>query len=98
MLSTSGQTISLTPFSFDNDLRVMQLSGDIDIDHSLTIRPFRFSKSFSPDSFYKKLSTTQETPIQELKKSFWGSRGKISLLPFNIVSKYASHHPYGWSD
>ncbi len=98
MLSTNGQTISLTPFSFDNDLKVMQLSGDIDIDHSLTIRPFRFSKRFSPDSFYKKLSTTQEKPIQELKKSFWGNRGKISLLPLNLVSKYASHHPYGWSD
>jgi hypothetical protein len=93
-----SQNIYLSPFSLENDLRVLQLSNDIKLDHSFTIRPISFSKSFTPDSFYKKIDTASKSYISEIKHTYLKGKGKISLLPFRNITKFASDHPYGWSD
>jgi hypothetical protein len=97
-LSGLSQNLYLSPFSLENDLRVLQLTNDIKLDHSFTIRPISFSKSFTPDSFFKKIDTGSKTYLSEIKHTYLKGKGKISLLPFRNITKFASDHPYGWSD
>jgi hypothetical protein len=88
-----AQSLPVVPFGLDNDLRVLQLQGEVPGDHSLTIRPFRFSRNFTPDSFYKKLDPTSASHLRELKKTFFNGKGKLSLLPFRFTS---SLRVVGW--
>jgi hypothetical protein len=94
----NAQTIQVTPFSLDNDLRYLQLNNRLFSNHSLTIRPISFSKKNTPDSLYKFFSNNHNEVLKERKVEFLNSNGKVSLLPVRSVSKFNSSLPYGWSD
>jgi hypothetical protein len=94
----NAQTIQVTPFSLDNDLRFLQLNNHLFSNHSLTIRPLSFSKTNTPDSLYKTFNDDHNKVLKERKVQFLNSNGKISLLPVRSVSKFNSSLPYGWSD
>ncbi len=98
MISTNAQTIPVTPFSFDQDLRVLDLFGKLPMEHSMNVRPISFGKKFTADSLYQRIGGERENNFKERKIDFWKGFGKISLLPVTAVIKYTSHHPYGWSD
>lgn len=97
-LRGSAQTMPLQVFSFDSDLRMLQLNNRLPIKQSLLVRPYSFDAGFNFDSLAHLLEPGAARPIQEFKKSFWGGRGKVSLLPATSITKFTSHHPYGWSD
>ena len=98
VLVSNAQTITVTPFSFDQDLRVLQLEGKLPMDQSLNLRPISFSKKFTPDSLYKLIGGDGVDNFQETKIDFWKGRGKLALLTVTSITKYTSHHPFGWSD
>ena len=98
MLSSYGQTIPVTPFSFDQDLRFLQLNNNLFGDYSLTIKPISFSKGITPDTLYKSFSNRKDEIFKERKVHFFNSNGKVSLLPIRTVTKFSSNLPYGWSD
>ncbi len=98
MYSTHAQTIPVTPFSFDQDLRVLQLQGKLPLEHSMNMRPISFGKKFTPDSLYKLIGGDGNDNFKERKVDFWKGNGKIALLPITSITKYTSHHPFGWSD
>jgi len=96
--SLIAQTIPVTPFSLENDLRVLQLSNEIDLDHSLTIRPFVFNKRFTVDSLYAHIGKTNAQSFNNRNITFLNGQARFSLFPLRNTMKYTSHHPYGWSD
>ncbi len=96
--TSKAQTIPVTPFSFDQDLRVLQLQGKLNLEHSMNVRPISFSKKFSPDSLYKLIGGDGNDNFKERKLDFWNEKGKIAILPVTSITKYTSHHPFGWSD
>ena len=98
VLSSNAQTIPVTPFSFDQDLRVLQLQGKLPLEHSMNVRPISFNKKFNPDSLYNLIGGDGKDNFKERKVDFWKGNGKIALLPVTSISKYTSRHPYGWSD
>jgi hypothetical protein len=79
---------------FDESFRNLQLMGKIDIDYSMNIRPFYFSKQFSSDSFLHLIDTT----FHFSSKIYTNHKNtRIELLPFSSSIEYNSHHPYGWN-
>jgi hypothetical protein len=98
MRTAKGQTVTVTPFSFDQDLRVLQLQGKLPLDYSMNVRPISFSKKFSADSLYNLIGGDKLDNFKERKVDFWKGHGKIALLPITSITKFTSHHPYGWSD
>ena len=98
VLSSYGQTIPVTPFSFDQDLRVLQLQGKLPLEHSMNVRPISFSKKFTADSLYNLIGGKGNDNFKERKVDFWKGHGKLALLPFTSITKITTHHPFGWSD
>jgi hypothetical protein len=98
ILTAYGQTTAVTPFSFDQDLRVLQLQGKLTLDNSMNIRPISFNKKFTADSLYRMIGGLDKKNLKEAKIDFWKGNGKIALLPFTSITKFSSHHPFGWSD
>ena len=101
LFSTSnllGQSITVTPFSLDNDLRVLQLEGKLSLDHSLALRPINFGSKFTLDSFHLHLTGNATPKLKQFNKTFFNRWGKFSILPVTTVSKFTSRLPYGWSD
>jgi len=93
-----AQSIPVLPLSLDDDIRVLQLQGKISPSYSLTIRPLFFTKKFTPDTFFALIASDKKTALKEASHTFWGKLGKLSLLPTTVLTKYNSHHPYGWND
>lgn len=94
----TAQSLQVSTNSLENDLSILQLKGDLIDGGSLTIRPYVFTK-FSPvDSFYSKLSNSNQKAIKERKQYFLGDKGKISLLPLKLITRFNSDAPFGWSD
>lgn len=93
-----GQSITVTPFSLDNDLRVLQLEGKFSLDHSLALRPINFSSKFTVDSLHLHLTGNTTPKLKQFNKTFFNNWGKFSILPVTTVSKFTSRLPYGWSD
>lgn len=98
VFTTNAQTIPVTPFSFDQDLRVLQLLGKIPMDHSMNVRPISLSKKFTPDSLYASIGGETKHNFKERKIQFFKGHGKLALLPVSTLSKITTHNPYGWSD
>ena len=98
VLQVQAQSITVTPFSFDDDLRFLKLQGKMPEELSLNIRPMGLDKNYTLDSLYKNLAGKNEQPFKQTELKFWGNIGKLGLLPITSVNKFTSHHPYGWSD
>ena len=39
-----------------------------------------------------------ENPLRSKTLHFLWNIGRLSVLPVEVLSKYNSHHPYGWND
>jgi hypothetical protein len=97
-LHMQGQSITVTPFSFDDDLRFLKLQGKLPEKVSLNIRPMGMGKEMELDSLYRAIADGQEKPFKPAEVKFLGKYGKAGLLPITTINKFTSHHPYGWSD
>ena len=94
----SAQSIPVMPMSTDEDIRNLQLQGKLSSSYSLAVRPLYFTKKFTADSFYGLLAVKQEKPLNNTSLHFLGKLGTLSVLPVSVLSKFNSHHPYGWND
>lgn len=93
-----SQSITVTPFSFDDDLRFLKLQGKLPDQVSLNIRPMGLGKNYTLDSLYNAIADGHGTPFKAAEVKFLGKYGKAGLLPVTTINKFTSHHPYGWSD
>ena len=98
VLQMQAQSITVTPFSFDADLRFLKLQGKLPENASLNIRPIGLGKNFSLDSLYAHIADKHETPFKQTQVKFLGKAGMLAILPVTTINKFSSHHPYGWSD
>jgi hypothetical protein len=95
---TKAQSIPVNPISFDETIRDLQLGGNYLSNSSLTIRPILFTKKNTLDSLYHLMAAKGETPLRSKTLHFLWNVGRLSVLPVEVLSKYNSHHPYGWND
>ena len=93
-----GQSIAVSPLSFDQDLRPLQLQGKLPSSYSLTIRPLSPGNQLIPDSLYSLLALPNQQKPADPTIHFLGKWGRASIFPVTVLSKFASHHPHGWSD
>ncbi len=79
---------------FDDKIRDLQLLGKLQLEQSLTIRPYILTPKLGYDSILAMIDPEFENHghLVESKHS------DIQLLPINFLQKYNSHHPYGWND
>ena len=80
--------------NFDDNIRDLQLMGKLEIQQSLTIRPYILSPKFGYDSLLAIIDPELENNGHLVEKKYLN----IQLLPINFLQKYNSHHPYGWND
>jgi len=96
--SLVAQQLPVTPFSLDEDLRYLQLRGQLNSEVSLTVRPTMPEKRFTIDSFYKHMCFTWQEKAKWSNVNFLGKAGKLRILPTSFLLKMNSRNPYGWSD
>jgi hypothetical protein len=90
-----AQTIPVGMNGFDDQLRVLQLQGKLDIRHSLMARPFFSDGEINIGSILRRTDSTVSYEPRTLKTS----KGKtyLELLPMQLYSKFNSDHPYSWN-
>ena len=97
-VNAAAQQLPLSAVSLEEDLRYLQLREELSADVSLTVRPIMPEKRFFSDSFYYRLDPQKAAALKGTRLEFFKRAGSFSLLPMQVVSKWTSHHPYGWSD
>jgi len=98
LMKASAQQLPVTSISLEEDLRYLQVLGQLSKDVSLTVRPIMPEKHFFSDSFYYRIDQKKASQLKGTRLTFLKRAASFSLLPMQIVGKWASHHPYGWSD
>ena len=93
--AAAAQTIPVGMTGFDDQLRILQLQGKLDISHSLMARPFMTGAAFTTDSFYR--LTDSSLNYAPVRKEWWNGKGKLEALPLNWYTRFNSDHPYGWN-
>ncbi|MDP1844334.1 MAG: capsule assembly Wzi family protein, partial [Sediminibacterium sp.] len=68
----------------------------IDAAQSLTARPFFYNKFTSANDFLKLIDSAADLTLQG--KSYLNNQIQFNILPASIITKFNSHHPYGWND
>ena len=79
---------------FDDNIRDLQLLGKLQLEQSLTQRPFILTPKLGYDSLLAMIDPELENHGHLVEKKHFD----IQLLPINFLQKYNSHHPYGWND
>ncbi|MFZ9695790.1 MAG: capsule assembly Wzi family protein, partial [Chitinophagaceae bacterium] len=97
-VSLAAQQLSVSPLSLEEDLRYLQLKGQLSADVSLTVRPTMPEKRFTLDSFYQRMGFETNEENRWSRLNFLGKAGKWRVLPTTAVVKMNTRHPYGWSD
>jgi hypothetical protein len=91
---TSNYPISVGYTDIDDDIRNLQLLGNISNQYSLTNRPFYTNTNLS----FGKIINLIDTNLRGNHGGYHRRYFDIQLLPVNVSFKYNSHHPYGWND
>ncbi len=87
-----AQVFPLSNFSIAAEAESLELAGKIHTGSSYLIKPVRYSRSLYDSLLSQYFS---DKPIKQIDKRKW-VYGRI--LPISNVTKYTSHHPFGWSD
>lgn len=90
-----AQSIPLGTADMDEALRRLQLQGKFDEHYSFASRSFRIAGRVTSDSIYRLIDSA--SPIHSCSYAI-GKYGVFKILPFNFISQFNSHHPYGWND
>ena len=86
--------IPVGSLDFDEDLRNLQLLNKFKINNSFTIRPIYTNYEFSYDSILNNIDSGIYFTVfnRNVKKI------NFNLIPFSILQKHTTDHPYGWND
>lgn len=90
--SPLAQSFPLSNFSLASDLQSYELTGKIQTGSSYMIRPVGIHRRLH-DSLLRVLYMNDVSEKNPGRKGFYGK-----LLPISSVTKFTSHHPFGWSD
>jgi hypothetical protein len=100
-----SQTVPVNQMNLDGDLRNLQLMGKLDLSHSFTARPFfqyttgKSKKNITGNDtidFIKQIDPA--TLIFSRRYIYKTEKAELALLPAQFITKFNSHHPYGWND
>jgi hypothetical protein len=94
--ATGAQSLPVGQPGTDDMLRVLQLEGKIDASHSFTARPFIYNKQLNRKGLLNMIDSSINNEIAE--KSFANQQIVFGVLPVGFITKFNSHHPYGWND
>ena len=88
------QSIPIGFNSVDEKIRELQLEGKIGTKYSFFSRPYRATAEISYDSILQKIDSTFE-----YRNVIYSNNKRINfqILPFSFITKFNSHHPYGWN-
>ena len=85
-----SQTINLNESFVQQRLRTAQLTGDFDPAFSFTVKPLHTGRNgLEIDPALLGAPEYGSTVLR-----FWGDRGRIKVLPVDLLMEYSSHHPY----
>ncbi len=90
-----AQTITVGSQS-DNELRSLQLMGEVDSTFSFTVRPLSRNKFLT--NHYLPFSQSKDTISYGKDIPLSKKYAHLSILNINVNQQYNSHHPYGWND
>ncbi len=86
--------IPVGSLDLDEDLRNLQLLNKFKSNNSFTIRPIYTNYEFSYDSILNNIDTgVYFTVFNRNPKKI-----NFNLIPFTILQKHTTDHPYGWND
>ena len=86
--------IPIGSLDFDEDLRNLQLLNKYHNNNSFTIRPIYTNYEFSYDSILNNIdSGIYFTVFNRNAKKI-----NFNLIPFSVLQKHATDHPFGWND
>jgi len=91
-----SQTVPVGQTVTEDMLRILQLTGKIDAAQSLSARPFFYNKTITRNDLLNLIDSGND--IQLAQKSFANNQIQLVVLPVTFVTKFNSHHPYGWND
>ncbi len=105
-LAATSQTIPVGQMDLDGSVRNLQLMGKFDPKYSFTARPFNYAAAgneltkTSPENNAATLLNLIDstTHFSLLKPVFHQEKISVALLPVTFITKFNSHHPYGWND
>ncbi len=80
--------------SIDERLRDLQLQGKINKNYSFLNRPYNSQSQLTIDSVIQLIDTSIKFEIYKNKRS---DKFHFKALPANLITKYNSHHPYGFN-
>lgn len=89
-----GQTFPIGFNSIDEKLRDLQLQGKLNKDYSFLNRPYNNDNVLSLDTAMYYLDSTFK--FNQLKYTL-SKKNQIKILPTSIITRYNSHHPYGFN-
>ncbi|MDB5211785.1 MAG: hypothetical protein JWQ30_2612 [Sediminibacterium sp.] len=90
-----AQTVPVGMIGFDDQLRILQLQGKLDLNHSMMARPFFSDRSLTVDSIFRLTDST--TLYRPVRRNLGEGKGKVEVLPFHWYTKFNSDHPYSWN-
>ena len=91
-----AQTLPVGQNGIEDMLRILQLTGKIDTAQSFTARPFFYNKSLTRKDLLNLIDSSND--LQLAQKTFANNQIQLAVLPVTFITKFNSHHPYGWND
>ena len=89
-----GQTFPIGNNSIDEKMRDLQLQGKLNKNYSFLNRPYNNDNILFLDSVVNTLDTGFKYIIPKYKLS---KNIQLQLLPTSTITRYNSHHPYGFN-
>ncbi|RNL56916.1 capsule assembly Wzi family protein [Pedobacter jejuensis] len=95
-----SQSLPVGTMALEDAYRRKQLSGELDLSISFTVRPliplsgFNQKDGFYPDSTEKRYNLLNA----DIRGTSKDGKFKWQLLPLSLQMQVNSHHPYGWND
>lgn len=93
VVKSSAQTFPVGQLELDGAVRNLQLMGKITNSQSFLVRPIYNSPI---DSFFYLIDSASNIRFKKIR--FKDGKNGLTVLPLVWVSKFNSHHPYGWND
>ncbi len=91
-----SQSVPIGQSGTEDMLRTLQLLGKIDAAQSFTARPFFYNKKITRNDLMQLIDSNYENMLAQ--KSWANNQIQLAILPATFITKFNSHHPYGWND
>jgi hypothetical protein len=97
LLASATKAQNAIPIGFsdiDEQVRNLQLLGEVDANQSMLARPFYSTGKQSYQDLYRLIDPSAKDSIKSYKKGLF----QAILLPASLSQKLNTSRPYGWND